>query len=180
MDHYIKELKPIPLTKEDRAHPDTGVSDPLHVDYMSVTGGVGWLAQFRYDASVYIGALQRATQKPTIDNCISVNRLLKWLKRTPAHLIYKRLEGPLRIMVITDSAFKRTDPDGLATRGHLVMVGTMLKHKDGNPEEPSLLGHIMDGISRRHKRVARSTYAAELHGAADAVEPAKLLAMIYT
>ena len=30
--------------------------------------------------------------------------------------------------------------------------------------------HILDGISRRRKRVARSTYAAELHGAAGAIE----------
>lgn len=35
----------------------------------------------------------------------------------------------------------------------------------------------MDVVSRRHKRVNRSTFAAEISGSADAFGPGKVLAM---
>jgi hypothetical protein len=180
MDHYLADLRAMPITTEMRSHPDAGVSDASHKDYMSLAGGIGWLAQFRYDAAVYIGSLQRATQKPTNDHCIRLNRLLKWLKRTKAPIVYKPLTGHLRIMAVTDSAFKRTDNTGLACRGHLVMLMSMTNHKNGDPISPDGQCHIFDGISRRQRRVSRSTYAAEINGAADTLEPAKLVAMIYT
>ena len=39
--------------------------------------------------------------------------------------------------------------------------------------------HFLELVSRRHKRVNRSTCAAEINGLADSVEPAKVLALQY-
>jgi hypothetical protein len=145
----------------------------MHQDYISVVGGVGWLAQYRLDAAVYIGALQRASHSPTIGHVINLNRLLKWLRRKSGKTVYSYIPPPYRITCVSDSAFKATDKSHLACRGHLIL----LTHQDTT--QPGGACHVLDAISRRQRRVNRSTFGAELNGLDDALESAKLAAMMY-
>jgi hypothetical protein len=154
MDEYVKELKSISITKEERETPHTGCCDRMHQDYISVVGGVGWLAQYRLDAAVYIGALQRASHGPTIKYVINLNRLLKWLRRKSGKTVYDYIPPPYRITCVSDSAFKATDKTYLACRGHLIL----LTHQD--QAQPGGKCHILDAISRRQRRVNRSTFGA--------------------
>ena len=48
------------------------------------------------------------------------------------------------------------------------------------PDTPGGGAHWLGAVSRGHKRVNRSTFAAEINGLADALEPGKVLAMQYT
>eukprot|EP00959_Pyramimonas_sp_CCMP1952_P179952 3763107-Pyramimonas_sp.AAC.1 len=44
---------------------------------------------------------------PTITDVINLNRVLKWVKRMPCVIRFEKLLPPLRVLVISDSAFKR-------------------------------------------------------------------------
>ena len=62
----------------------------------------------------------------------------------------------------------------MACKGHILALAE---------QGPVTLGggaHWLEAVSRRHKRVNRSTFAAEVNGLADAVEPGKELAIQYT
>ena len=77
-------------------------------------------------------------------------------------------------MLINDSAFKRTDDSALACKGHLLAL------MQAFIETPAGRAHWLQGSCKRHKRVNRSTYAAELNGLSDGLEPAKLMALMLT
>ena len=99
-----------------------GCDDWLHAQYISLLGGVGWMAQFRGDVAVYICSLQRVAKGPLIQHVVLLNRVLKWMKRKPVVLLFDCLKGPLRVMVVSDSAFKKVDLTGVACRGHIIFV----------------------------------------------------------
>ena len=98
------------------------------------------------------------------------------MKRKPANILYKKLTGPLRLSVISDAAFKIQDKTGLACRGTIIAVMGE-QQKGGGPGGDM---HIIDFVARRQKRVARSTFNAELNGVMDSVETAKMIAMFIT
>ncbi|CAK0801215.1 unnamed protein product, partial [Prorocentrum cordatum] len=133
-DHYIKELKPIPLTAEQKSSPDDVAA-------------------------------------PTIMDVINLNRVLKWVKRKPCVIRFEKLLPPLRVLVISDSAFKRENGESMARRGHILA----LAEKQG--DNPGGRAHWLEAVSKRHRRVTRSTFAAEINGLADAIEPGKVIAM---
>ena len=58
-DHYISELKAIPLTQEQKADVSVGADDTLHGQFLALQGALGWAANTRHDVAVYICALQR-------------------------------------------------------------------------------------------------------------------------
>ena len=78
----------------------------------------------------------------------------------------------MRLVIISDSAFKRQDDTGLACRGHFIVLCG-----DHAPEKLGGLCHIIDFASKRQRRVTRSTYAAELNGLIDSLEIGKVIAL---
>ena len=57
--------------------------------------------------AVYFGALQRHQQAPKIQDVINLHKVLKWMKRKACVIRFKKLVPPLKMLVISDSAFKR-------------------------------------------------------------------------
>ena len=82
-DHYLKELKPVPLTKLQRSEPTVGCDDQLRSSLLSLVGGMGWTVNTRWDIAVYLAKLQRQQQKPTVEDVMLANRVLKLLKAKP-------------------------------------------------------------------------------------------------
>ena len=62
----------------------------------------------------------------------------------------------------------------MACKGHVLALSEM------RLDTPGGKAHFLEVVSRRHKRVNRSTFAAETNGSADALEPAKVVAMQFT
>ena len=56
-DHYVEELKTIPLTSEQKMDVEIGADDTLHGQFLALQGALGWAANTRHDVAVYIGAL---------------------------------------------------------------------------------------------------------------------------
>ena len=85
---------------------------------------------------------------------------------------YQRLQEPLRLIALSDSAFKAQDYDGLVMRGCVIMLAEAVTDEDcstGKPfaqsHKPWATGmtvrvHLLDWYSRKHTRVARSRFAA--------------------
>eukprot|EP00959_Pyramimonas_sp_CCMP1952_P398128 8341663-Pyramimonas_sp.AAC.1 len=90
-----------------------------------------------------------------------------WVQRKPCVIRFEELLPPLRVLVISDSAFKRENGAPMARRGHALF----LAEKQG--DNPGGRAHWLEAVSKRHRRVTRSTFAAEINGLADAIEPGK-------
>ena len=78
----------------------------------------------------------------------------------------------MKLVCVSDAAFKRVDPSGLACRG---MVISLISGLDKSFPGGDL--QVLDFASKKQKRVARSTFAAELHSVADSLETAKLISL---
>ena len=169
MDHYLEQLRPIVHADLGKKDDDETTTKELHVQFMSLRGGVSWVCMCRADGIVYVGYLQRCSdceKPPTYGNIISLNKLLKWLKRQKCVLRYTSIVGRPMLKMVGDSAFKASDPDCLALRGLIVGLGS----ESGN----EFL--TVDFWSRKQTRVCRSTFAAELHNLSEAAEEGMLLA----
>ena len=99
----------------------------------------------------------------------AANKLLKWVQQKSLKCHYRPLSGPVRVVCISDSAFKREDKEGLAMRGAFICI------VEDRPQDPGGRLHIIEHYSRKQKRVVRSTFAAEIHALVDSIEHCKLL-----
>ena len=169
--HYIAQLK----LQEAGPLLSVPANTPLNVlqiaQCLSLLGAVSWLTQTRLDVAVYVCALQRAAKKPCAEHALRLNKVVKWCKRKSACLFYKYMVTPCRIVVISDSAFRKEDAVGLAMRGSVIAIG------ESRPEGPGGTVHLIEYYSRKQRRVTRSTFSAELNAASDAYEFGKLISM---
>jgi alkylated DNA repair dioxygenase AlkB len=168
---YAKQLKSmtVPSGPEQQT-----LDTKAHSAYRTLLGGVSWLTLTRYDIAVYVCALQRYSQTPQVRHAVALNRLLKYILRTPFRCYYRRLQGPLRLIVISDSAFRKEDKDGLAMRGCIVALTEL---HDGQPGGKM---QVLEHYSRKQKRVCRSTFSAELNALVDALESGKVVMFMIT
>ena len=104
-----------------------------------------------------------------MQHAMAANRLLKWVQRKSLKCHYRPLVGPVRVVCISDSAFKREDKEGLAMRGAFICI------VENRSQDPGGKLHIIEHYSRKQKRVVRSTFAAEIHALVDSIEHGKLL-----
>ena len=114
------------------------------------------------------------------------NRFLRWIRRNCARLgvWFRRLNGPLRLVTISDSAFKAQDFQGLVMRGCVIVLAEAGTPTGGESSHTWRSGQtvecqLLDWYSRKHSRVVRSTYAAELLSVLDAVGQGQILAACF-
>ena len=92
----------------------------------------------------------------------------------------RKLQPPLRVITLSDSAFKAQDYQGLVMRGCVILLAET--SEKGGDSSPTLMSgqevkcQVLDWYSRKHSRVVRSTYAAELLSLLDAVGQGNLVA----
>jgi hypothetical protein len=169
-NHYCQGLYPIDVSTVDCSKPSVPLTTSQHNEYRSLLGGLSWLSMTRLDVCIYTQALQRAAQKPTIANLLRLNTVVRWVRRKPSFLHFQKLIGPVKIMVISDAAFRREDISGLAMKGAIV---ALCEDHDAHPGGRL---QIMEYSSRRQRRIVRSTFGAELNSLGDSLEFGKLLA----
>ena len=175
---YVGQLRPLNITKH-KGKPD---AEPVTeadaiAAYRSLLGGVAWLILTRAEAAVYVQSLQRAGATPTYGHLRRINVLLRYITKETSGLTYKTMQHPLKLVGMSDAAFKAQPEDsaGLALRGLAVLL---VEADSPRPCSQSGVCHILDFLSRRIRRVVRSTFAAELNAAIDAQESLILLQMV--
>ena len=174
--HYAMQLRPIDLSSTNVQDINKTLSESMQSAFLSLLGGLSWLVQTRVDICVYVCALQRAASKATIGHVQKINKLCRWVQRKKFFLTYCRLQNPIKILDVSDSAFRTEDTSGLALRGAIIGVCEDKAAVNGTPGGTF---HVIEYFSRKQRRVTRSTFAAELHGLADSVEIARMISITY-
>ena len=177
-NHYSKQLRNIAIPADLKDKLAVLISGLLLQQYMSLLGAAAWLTQTRADVAIYITALQRATVKATIGHVMRLNKVVRYLRNKPLFLYYPSfgnvtLSG-LKILCISDSAYRREDATCLARRGAIITLSTC------EDERPGGLCHTLEFYSRRQRKITRSTNAAETMSLADAVELARVVSQTLT
>ena len=121
-NHYIPRLSAFALPKN--VDLESNCSEGDLAAYISVLGGVAWIANTRADVAVFVGAFQCVAKCLKYIDLKRLNTVLKLIKKHPVTTIFKRLTGALRVVAISDSAFKRQDESPLACRGSMIVPGT--------------------------------------------------------
>ena len=161
-NQYIAQLRPINVTRLS-ADDEADLSTEYSAAFGSLLGGVGWVVQTRPDVATYVGALQRVLKKPKAKHVRNLNRVVRYLQAHPLVLKFQRIEGPTKLGLISDSAFKATEPDCLAIRSGIIAL------MSATPTQGKFSVAPIEWVSRKQQHVCRSTYAAELHSALDIV-----------
>ncbi|CAJ1426200.1 unnamed protein product [Effrenium voratum] len=151
-EHYIRELRLIPEEELKLQPKEQLVGPDYRKYYMSLLGGVAWTTQTRMDIIVYVSALQRKLQSPVVEDLLKLNRLVRYMKQNPLKLVYHKITGPLKLMAITDSAYRGEDQDHLAVRSGLIVLSSAKGPVVGN--NPI---QILEYISKKQSRVCQST-----------------------
>ena len=178
---YIEELVPLQLG-DIRGRDEFELADEDHKSkFDSLLGGAAWTVLTRGDTAIYIQALQRRSAATRIIDLRRLNLVVRYLKRHKIGVKYLYLQGPVRLIGFTDSAFKAQEGEssGLAIRGLAVLLASD-KLGDGHEKVAFQPGraetvHLLDWIVRRLRRVVRSTFAAELNALIDSIETLILL-----
>ena len=92
--------------------------------YGSLVGGIAWTLLTRSDVAVHVGFLQRNAHAPRVKHFRAANTVVRWMKRRSCVLLHVAVVQPWSLIVMPDSAFKATEPDCLATRACVIVLGT--------------------------------------------------------
>ena len=177
-NHYVAALKPIPLTHIPRADDDKDATTDMHGPYMSLLGAIGWTVIGRADHCVYVAALQRHAKQPKNKHLRALNAVLTYLKAHPTHLLYQRLTGPLALVAVADSAYRREEhedhAEGLAMKGAMFALRSMAA-SDG----PGGRWMLLEWYSRKQRHVTRNTWSSELFAVVDAADFLMVLGSVF-
>ena len=186
--HYVGQIKAIPIGGRTFAKDDEAADDDMKQLYMSLVGALAWLVLTIPAICIYVAALQRHTQAPTLKHVKDANRLLEWIRKNLKQLgiRFKQLAEPLRLVCLSDSAFKAQEFEGLVMRGCVIFLASATPagrsgvSTDSQGCKPWTTGtdvqvQLLDWYSKKHTRVVRSTYAAELLSLLDAVNQGHVL-----
>ena len=129
--HYVPQIKEIMISGMPSANEEEA-DDDMRQLYMSLVGAWAWIILTMPAICVYVAFLQRHTQKPTVGHVKSANRLLKWLRNNSKKLgvRYRQHQEPIRLVTLSDSAFKAQDYEGLVMRGCVIFLAEAKGERD--------------------------------------------------
>jgi len=167
-DHYVQELSAIPFENVTHLSDDDPAPPPETEAFGSLLGGLGWLLVTRADICAFVSFLQRLARKPLIKHLRMINQVLRYCKRTPAGITYRKLTGVPYLLCIADSAYQ-SNPDRsdcVALRGYFVFLACRphgaTKHTLGGRVQ------LIDFLSKKLSVISRSAFAAELRNVLEA------------
>ena len=169
---YIAALRPIVHRDLVGARPESLLEGELYTMFRSLLGAIAWCNMTRCDIMVYVVALQRAAHQPTVLHARRLNAVVRYAQRNPKGITYRPLTGPLRLLTVSDSSFKKEEDDAHAMKGVFILLaaGGEACKADGGV-------HILDYAARKQQHVTRSTFAAELFSACDGIDHALLISI---
>ena len=183
---YIAALKPIVHEDLTSRAPDELVEGELYTMFRSLLGAMAWCNMTRCDLMVYVVALQRVAHQPRIIHVRRLNAVVRYAQRNPRGIKYQPLRphgragsqgsapgrDALRVLAVSDSAFKKEEEDGHAMKGVFILLGG-----GGDSKVVTDNIHILDYTAKKQSHVTRSTFAAELFSACDGADHSILVAM---
>ena len=154
-DEYIAALIPIQHPDMIGAKGEDDASEALIALFWSLLGAVAYTLMTQWWIAVYVIALQRETHKPKIIHLRRLNAIVRALQKKPAKIVYPSMECCKDVLAHSDSGFSKEQDKGYGIRGSNIM------RKGRCRRTGETLYHLLDAVSRSHKRVTRSTFSAE-------------------
>ena len=176
MKTYHENLEPVSVPTHRKKDMNAPLTPLEHRQLRGILGSLQWLVtQVRVDMSFQLSTLQG--EPATVQTLLKANALVRLFKQNPDFkLTFKGFD--LRgagITVVTDASLGNVTRSGgedgtLQTKtfsqaAYLILIGdrALMSGKEGQCT-------FLDGRSHRLSRVCRSTYAAELQGAEEALD----------
>ena len=159
---YSESLNAIPLVREQVNDPHRVLNKKEESQLRGAIGQLNWLANItRPEISYQVSKISSEIPKATISTLKEVNKIIKFIKTTPSHILFPSLHvQSIRVRVYADASFNN-DVNGSSQGGHIVLLSD--KNKLSCP---------ISWRSNKVRRVARSTLAAETLAMADGSETA--------
>ena len=163
---YVKGLGQIKSEHVKRSTTSNLCNAEDHQQFRSLLGALAYASITQTWATVYIVALQRVAAAPKNEHVLRLNKLVRLVQAQGAETTFKHMTCSYKLIVHSDSSFRKEDDKGYAMRGAAYLrVGWL-----GNKK----IVHLLLGISKSQNLVTRSTYAAELLAAASATDNSTL------
>ena len=164
---FLAAIKPMSQPEVMTGQGDTQMPEALQRHFSSLLMTVAYAVQSRPDIAVYIAALQKESKTATFSAARRLNKVLLWAQKNPKKITYHQLdEYPDCLALVSDSAFKAREDDGLSMRG-MVALRTASKSL---LEVGSLKCHLLHTVSKTQRHVTRSTFASELFAATNSMD----------
>ena len=130
----------------------------------------------RVDILVYITALQRVAQTPTVLHVRRLNAIVRWTQRNRNKLEYLRMKCQQNLEGHSDAGFRREatedGEEGRANHGcNYIRIGEAI-------DRLSRIGRLVDWSNRGIKQVTRSTFTSETLGVVAAADNGLVLTMM--
>ena len=166
---YAMNLKEIDRDMFKSVGENDQVSDEASNAFSSLLGGVAWLCLSNAAIAIYVQSLQRHGQAPRGCDMKRLNLVVRWVKKHKTGIMFKRIKGPLRLVVVSDAAFKSIpdESSGLALRGAVIIL---CSSSETSPASPDSTCCMIEYLCKRQRRVVRSTFSGELNALIDAIE----------
>ena len=164
---FLKAIKPM-SQPEVACKPGTEVM-PEHFrkHFLSLLMTIAYAVQSRPDIAVYIAALQKECQQATYESARKLNKVLLWAQKNPKSITYASMSTyPDALVLVSDSAFKARETDGLSMRG---LVCLRMQRENLYKTGP-VACHLLHTVSKSQRHVTRSTFASELFAANDSMD----------
>ena len=112
--HYVPQISEILVDSKTFTSDDEKADEDLRALFMSLVGALAWLILTMPAICIYVAFLQRQCQSPSVGHVRKANRLLRWIRANKQRLgiWFRCLKGPLRVVTLSDSAFKAQDYQG--------------------------------------------------------------------
>lgn len=122
-DGYARAPRTVGYRQFRTGSDEYAVTPELHKLYLSLLGAVPDLSRARVGLVVFIVPLRRRNHDPDVQRVRTLNELLRWLRRKPRMLTYRRMPhvrwGRSQPRVISVAAFKKEAGNGYCHRGAL-------------------------------------------------------------
>ena len=120
--------------------------------FLTLFGAVAWLLLTRMDIAVYVSSLQRIAKKPKALHMRRLNRVVRYVLEVPQRLRYGRLQLPVKLVPIGDSAYQEQfEADRLVVRGMIYALAHETKQKD----RVSFEVQVLDWLAGKQQHVVR-------------------------
>jgi hypothetical protein len=156
---YLKALKAINIPNASTLTSDLPAPPELASSFLSLLMALAYTLLTRIDLSVYVIALQRVAQAPSMIHIRRLNAIVRFAQMHEVKLTYNNMKCQSILEIHSDAGFRKEEKDGIPV-GKAMRGANFLRL--GERHDNHTACHILDWSCCQLKTVTRSTFASEL------------------
>jgi hypothetical protein len=156
---YLNALKPLIIPNASQLTSDLPAPPELAASFLSLLMALAYTLLTRIDLSVYVIALQRVAQAPTMIHLRRLNAIVRFAQSHEVKLTYDSMHCQSVLEIHSDAGFRKEEKDGIPV-GKAMRGANFLRL--GERRHDYTVCHVLDWSCCQLKTVTRSTFASEL------------------